>query len=343
MKKNSALIAQHSARGCGGAMKNIFCLFLTIATLGVGASAQAQQTRKVPRIGVLVTGPIFITRFKSFQEGLRDLGYVEGKNFVYEYRNAEGKVDRLPHLAAELVRAKVDVIYTASGESVLAIKKATKTIPIVFGTVQDPLANGLVDSLAKPGGNATGMSALAPDLGGKRLELLKEAVPRVSRVAFLWSPPNPGANVTLKETQAAAQALGLQLQSLEVREVKDLERAFEAAMRDHAQALTTAPDPVVNNARVRIVGFATKNRLPAMYAAPEFAEGDGLMSYAPSYSDLWRRSATYVDKILKGAKPADLPVEQPTKFEFIINLKAAMQIGLTVPPNVLVRADKVIR
>jgi len=247
MKKNSALIAQHSARGCGGAMKNIFCLFLTIATLGVGASAQAQQTRKVPRIGVLVTGPIFITRFKSFQEGLRDLGYVEGKNFVYEYRNAEGKVDRLPHLAAELVRAKVDIIYTASGESVLAIKKATKTIPSVFGTVQDPLANGLVDSLAKPGGNATGMSALAPDLGGKRLELLKEAVPRVSRVAFLWSPPNPGANVTLKETQAAAQALGLQLQSLEVREVKDLERAFEAAMRDHAQALTTAPDPVVNN------------------------------------------------------------------------------------------------
>src|SRR4030095_11764838 len=190
----------------------IFAIALTFAMCG--GMAEAQQPGKVPRIGVLVTGSLFFTRFKSFQEGLRDLGYVEGKNFVYEYRNAEGKVDRLPHLAAELVRAKVDVIYTASGESVLAIKKATKTIPIDFGTVQDPLANGLVDSLAKPGGNATGMSALAPDLGGKRLELLKEAVPRVSRVAFLWSQPNPGANVTLKETQAAAQALGLQLQSL---------------------------------------------------------------------------------------------------------------------------------
>ena len=323
--------------------KKIFGLALSALLYALCFSAEAQQAGKIPRIGVLVTSSFFLTRFKAFQEGFHDLGYVEGKNFVFEYRYAEGNLDRFPELAAELVRLKVDVIYTASGEAVLAAKNATKTIPIVFGTVQDPLASGLVDSLAKPGGNVTGLSALAPDLGGKRLELLKEVVPRVNRVAFLWSPLGPGAHVSLKETQAAAQALGLQLQSLEVRNRKDLERGFEAARRERAQAITTAPDPLINVERERIVGFATKNRLPAMYAAPEFVDGGGLMTYAPSYSDLWRRSASYVDKILKGAKAGDLPVEQPKKFEFIINLKAAKQIGLTIPPSVLARADKVIK
>jgi len=318
-------------------------LLLLSAFVSMAERAAAQPSTKLPRIGVLVTGPIFFTRFKSFQDSLRELGYIEGKNFVYEYRNAEAKISRLAPLADELVRAKVDVIFTASAEGVLAAKRATKSIPIVFGTVQDPLASGLVDSLARPGANVTGLSALAPDLGGKRLELLKEVVPRISRVSLLWSPLGESANPGVKETQNAAQALGLQLQSLPVRESEKLASALDAVSRERSQALTTAPDPVINNAREQIINFASRNRLPAMYAAPEFAEKDGLMSYAPNYGDLWRRSARYVDKILKGAKPADLPVEQPIKFELIINLKSAKQIGLTIPPNVLARADKVIR
>jgi putative ABC transport system substrate-binding protein len=316
---------------------------LTTFFLTTVCSAHAQQPKKVPRIGVLVTGPIFMTRFKPFQEGLRKLGYVEGKNFEYEYRDAEGRVDRLPERAVELVRLNVDVIFTASGEGVLAAKKATTTIPIVFGAVQDPLASGLVESLARPGGNVTGISAMAPDLNGKRLELLKEIAPRATRVAFFWSPLSPGAHANLKDTQAAATALKLQLQSLEVRERKDLEGALDAAIKQRAQALSTSPDPVINNARALIVGFAAKHRLPAVYAAPEFAETDGLMAYAPNYGDMWRRAATYVDKILKGTKPADLPVEQPIKFEFIINLQAAKQIGVTIPQWTLMKADKVIR
>jgi len=290
----------------------------------------------------LVTGPLFAVRFKAFQKGFADLGYVEGKNFVYVYRNAEGRLDRLPELAAELARLNVDVICTASGEAVLAAKKATGKIPIVFTTVQDPLATGLVDSLAKPGGNVTGMSALAPDLGGKRLDLLKEVAPRVSRVAFFWSPI-AGSKIVLTETQGAAHALRLHLQSLEVRDVSEFAKAFDAALKEGTQAIITAPDPVINNASTVIIDFATKHRLPAMYAAPEFVERGGLMNYAPDYGELWRRSATFVDKILKGAKPGDLPVEQPSKFYFTINLKAAKQIGLMIPPNVLARADKVIK
>ena len=306
------------------------------------ASAQ-QPAPKMPRIGVLVISPIFWKRFKAFQEAFQNLGYVEGKNFQFEYRNAEGKLERLPELAAELARAKVDVIFTASAEGVSAAQQATKTIPIVFGTVQDPLASGLVESLARPGGNVTGVSAVAPDLNGKRLEILKEIAPRVNRVAFLWSPASPGAQANLKGTQSAAKALKLELLSHEVREGTELQHALDAARKQRVQAIITAPDPVLNNARGLIVGFATKHRLPAAYAAPEFAENDGLMSYAPNYADLWRRSASFVDKILKGTKPADLPVEQPTRFELIINLKAAKQIGLTIPPQVLARADKVIR
>ena len=320
-----------------------FCGLVVLLVLAHGVLVHGQQsTLKVPRIGVLVPGPIFWTRFKAFQEGLLAVGLIEGKSFVFEYRNADGNLNRLPALAAQLAASNVDVIYTASAEGVSAAMQATKTIPIVFGSLQDPLGSGIVASLARPGGNLTGMSAMAPDLNGKRLELLKEVVPRVTRIAFFWSPI-PGAKSNLKDTQAAAQALKLQLQSIEVPERKNLTGALESALKHGAQAISTAPEPVINNARVTIVGFAAKHSLPAMYAAPEFAENDGLMSYSPSYADLWRRSANFVDKILKGAKPADLPVEQPTKFELIINLKAAKQIGLTIPPNVLARADKVIR
>ena len=263
---------------------------------------------------------------------------------MIEYRYAEGNLDRLPDLAKELVGVKVDVIVTTTVQGVLAVKDATRTIPVVFAGVQDPVASGIIDSLARPGGNATGLSLLAPELGGKRLELLKEVVPKIARVAFLWSAGSQsGAAFTVKEIQAAARALGLQCQSIEVRDSKSFDSAFEAATKERAQALLTNPSAVINTHQARIVEFAAKNRLPAMYAGPEFVDAGGLMSYAPSYTDLYRRAAIFVDKILKGAKPADLPVEQPKKFELVINLKTAKQIGLTIPPNVLARADRVIR
>ena len=317
----------------------VVLLFLASTTF-----VEAQQSGKMFRIGFLVTPSrsFFTARMEGFQQGLRNLGYIEGKNIVIEYRYAEGKADRLPELAAELVSLRVDLIIT-SGPALWAAKNATKTIPIVFTGVQDPVATGVVDSLAKPGGNVTGLSILAPELGGKRLELLNEVVPKITRVAFLWAGLGPGAPLSVKETQAAAQAMGLQLQSLEVRDLKDFDSAFEAITKNRAQALLTNPGPVINTHQARIVEFAAKNRLPAMYAAPESVDAGGLMSYGPNPTDQYRRAAVYVDKILKGAKPADLPVEQPIKFEFIINLKAAKQIGLTIPPNVLVRADKVIK
>ena len=305
--------------------------------------AEAQQSIKIPRIGFLVvpSRSFFADRMESFRQELHSLGYVEGKNILIEYRYAEGKLDRLPELAKELVGVKVDLIVTTSTQSVLAAKNATRTIPIVFAAVQDPVASGIVNSLARPGGNATGSSILGPDLGGKRLELLKEVVPKITQVAFLSGLI--ATPVTVKETQAAAQALGLQFQSLEMGDSKDFDRAFEAITKNPAQALLTNPGAIINSHQARIIQFAAKNRLPAMYAGPEFVDAGGLMSYAPSYTDLFRRAAVYVDKILKGVKPAELPVEQPTKFEFVINLKAAKQIGLTIPPNVLARADKVIR
>jgi putative ABC transport system substrate-binding protein len=284
----------------------------------------------------------FSARTDAFQQGLNELGYAKGKNIVIEYRYADGKADRLPALAKELVGLKLDVIVASTTPSVLAVKKASATIPIVFVSIADPVASGLVASLARPGGNITGLTILGPELSGKRLELLKETVPNVTRVA-LWNPANPGQVVIWKETQAAAQELRLQLQSLEVRSSNDFDIAFEAALRERAQAPIPSPEPLINTHWKRIVEFATKNRLPAMYGGPEVVDAGGLMSYAPDYTDHYRRLATYVDKILKGAKPADLPVEQPTKFEFIINLKAAKQIGLTIPPNVLARADKVIK
>ena len=305
--------------------------------------AVAQQSAKIPRIGVLRAGSLPDPFVEAFRQGLRDLGYVEGKTILIEYRYAEGKSDRLPNLAADLVRINSDVIVTADTPPTRAAMSATKEIPIIMGNVADPVAAGLVANLARPGGNVTGFSALAPQLDGKRLELLKETLPTVTRVAWVWDPGNPALTIRLKEMQAAAQALELKLQALEVRTPKELESAFEAAIREHAGALLV-PAVMVSPYRRQIVDFADKKRLPLIYDTREFVEqAGGLMSYGPDFSDLWRRAAAYVDKILKGAKPADLPVEQPTKFELVINLRAAKQIGLTIPPNVLARADRVIK
>jgi ABC-type uncharacterized transport system substrate-binding protein len=307
--------------------------------------AEAQQPSKIHRIGLLLapSPSFYAARVEAFRQGLRELGYVEEKNISIEYRYAEGKLNRLPDLAAELVQLKVDLIVTASNDGVLAAKKATRTIPIVFATAADPVGTGLVPSLAKPDGNITGSSNVAQDLYGKRLELLRECFPKVARVAFLWRSGGPRKNLPFTEMEAVAKVLGVKLQSLEVRGLDDFDRAFEAARREGAQALITYPDPVINAQQAQIVDFATRNRLPAMYAGPEFVDAGGLMSYAPRYTDSWRRAATYVDKILKGTKPADLPVEQPTKFELVINLKTAKQIGLTIPPNVVARADRIIK
>jgi putative tryptophan/tyrosine transport system substrate-binding protein len=313
--------------------------------IAVVPPVEAQQAGKVPRIGVLIpTSPSFYAaRIKAFQQGLHEHGYVEGKNMMLEYRYAEGTVDLFPELAAELALLKIEVIVTATEAAVRAAKKASSTIPIVFTTASDPVGSGLVASLAQPGGNATGLTIIAPELDGKRLELLKEAFPKVTRVAFFWRIGGPRGNLPFSDTEAVAKGLGLQLQSLGVRGVDDFAAAFETAKRIGTQAILTSPTPLINTVRELLLDFAAKNRLPAMYAGPEFVEAGGLMSYAPNYGDLFRRAATYVDKILKGTTPADLPVEQPTKFEFIINLKAAKQIGLTIPPNVLVRADRVIK
>ncbi len=317
---------------------------LVLALTMCGAAAHAQQPAGMPRIGILVASSAssFQARVEAFRRRLRELGYVEGKNIVIEYRYAEGKLERPPDLAAELVRLKVDVIVASTPRAVFAAKKASATIPIVFAAATDPVGIGLVSSLARPGGNITGLSLMAPDLNGKRLELLKEAFPKVARVAFLLGG-GPGGNLTLTEMEAAAKALGLKLQSLPVRSLDDFDSAFARAKREGAQVLITTTSPLFNDHQRQILDFAAKNRLPAMYPASEFVEAGGLMSYGPNYTDLWRRSADYVDKILKGTKPADLPVEQPTKFEFVVNLKAAKGIGLLIPPNVLVRADRVIK
>jgi putative ABC transport system substrate-binding protein len=325
--------------------RSVVRLILSIMLLAFCSSVEAQQATKVPRIGFLFGGSSFgySVRVEAFRQRLKELGYTEGKNIGIGYRYADGKADRLLSLATELVRLKVDVIVAPSTPSVLAGKKATSTIPIVFVSVADPVASGLVASLARPGGNVTGLTNFAPELSGKRLELLKETLPNISRVAFLWNPANPAQGLLWKETQAAAQALGLQLQSLEARSSDDFDSAFEAALRERTQALIAAPEPLINTNLQRIVEFAAKNRLPAMYAATEAVDAGGLMLYAPNYADDFRRAAFYVDKILKGANPAELPIEQPTKFELVINLKTAKQIGLTIPPNVLARADRVIK
>jgi putative ABC transport system substrate-binding protein len=280
---------------------------------------------------------------EPFLQGLRDLGYVEGKNIQLTYRSAEGKLDRLPALVAELVSLKIDIIVASSTTAAEAAKNATSSIPIVMTNVTDPVVTGLVASLARPGGNITGLSNMNAEYAGKRLELLKEINPKVSRVVVLWNSANPGTALNFKQTETAAQELRVHLQSLDIQNVDALERAFDAAIKDRAHALVPLSSPIVNIHFRRIVDFCAKNRLTAIYDRRDFVEAGGLMSYAPNRAEISRRAATYVDKILKGAKPADLPVERPTKFELVINLKTAKQIGLTIPPNVLARADKVIK
>jgi putative tryptophan/tyrosine transport system substrate-binding protein len=303
-------------------------------------SARAQATLgRMPRIGIIGDDP----DWDNFRQGLRDLGYIEGQNITIEYRYAEGMAERLPNLVAELVQLKVDIIVVGGSPTTQAAMKATKTIPIVMTNVTDPVGIGLVASLAHPGGNVTGLSNLGSDLGGKQLELLKEAFPKVSRVAVLWDSAAPGNVLWLGEMKVAAEALRITLQPVDVHGPSDIEPALSAIKKEHASGLGALRNAVTNNYRARIVDFAAKSRLPAMYPDREFVEVGGLMSYGPNFADLFRRAATYVDKILKGAKPADLPVEQPIKFELVINLKAAKQIGLTIPPNVLARADKVIK
>jgi putative tryptophan/tyrosine transport system substrate-binding protein len=310
-------------------------------------AAEAQQAGKVARIGYMVLSSDAPRFREAFRQGLRDLGYIEGRNFVLEIRSAESKPERYPALAAELVALKVDVIVVSGGgtPAALAAKQATGTLPIVFTNVGDPVTSGLVTSLARPGGNITGLSLVTPELISKRLELLTQAVPGVSRIAVLWQPgalEERTEKDRLQRAEAAGRTLGVRLQFLEVRGPKDFDRAFADMTRARAGALTDLEGPVFWSERKRIVDLAAKNRLPAVYALREFVDVGGLMSYGPDFADLWRRAAAYVDKILKGVKPADLPVEQPTKFELIINLKTAKALGLTIPPSVLGRADQVI-
>ena len=326
--------------------KTITVLTLCAMLSALSYSASAQQPTKVPRIGYL-SGSSLSTdaaRVAAFQHGLRDIGYVEGKNIVIEWRSGEGKLDRSLAHAAELVRLKVDVIVAAGGTEIRAARKATATVPIVMIRGGDPIGSGFVASLARPGGNITGLATLRPELSGKRLELLKEIVPKLSRVAVFASSGFAEYALVLKEIEIAAGPLGIKLQSLDIQSPKDFESAFQAAAKGRADAvLFRVRGPVLSPHRTEVAALAVKSRLPAIYETAEEVDAGGLMSYGVNDNDLYRRAATYVDKILKGRKPADLPVEQPTKFEFIINLKAAKQIGLTIPPNVLVRADKVIK
>ncbi len=319
-----------------------------ISTLALGLLAgplptEAQQTGKVYRIGYLHPGLVAARGVDVFRKGLRDLGWIEGQNIAIEYRGAAHKWDRIPALAEELVRLKVDLIVVVSLRVARPVQRATKTIPIVVALAGDMVGTGLVASLARPGGNITGLTTLSPGLSAKRLELLKEAFPKVSRVAVLWNPDGPVPTLAFKETQAAARALGVQLQSLEVRSPDDFESAFQAVTRERADALLTITDPVTIRYYRPIAVLAAKSRLPAMYPWRRFVRAGGLMSYGVNPADLYRRAATYVDKILKGAKPGDLPIEQPTKFELVINLKTAKQLGITIPPNVLYQATKVIK
>jgi putative tryptophan/tyrosine transport system substrate-binding protein len=313
--------------------------------LAAPLAAEAQQADKMARIGWLAVNLAAFPHVReAFLQGLRDLGHVEGRNVVIEYRSAEGKSERLPALAAELVALKVDVIVAPSTPEALAAKQATRTLPIVFAVAADPVASGLVTGLAQPGGNVTGLSILAPELIGKRLEQLTQAVPGVSRVAVLWQPGALGKRTEqdmLKGAEATAGALGVRLQSVEVRSPADFDRAFSDMTRARAGALIVLPSPIFSERR-HLVDLAAKNRLPAVYTWREYVDAGGLMSYGPDLADMLRRAATYVDKILKGAKPADLPIEQPTKFELVINLKTAKALGLTIPQSLLQRADQVI-
>jgi putative tryptophan/tyrosine transport system substrate-binding protein len=326
------------------APRSVLALALCAVPFALCASAHAQQPAKLPRIGFLGSNAAASSaRIDGFRQGLRALGYVEGKNIVIEYGFEEEKLDRQNALVTELVRHKVDIIVTAGAGATRAAKAATSTIPIVMSQDPDPVGNGFVASLARPGGNITGLSSLGADLAGKRLELLKEILPKLSRVAVFITSTNPGNAPALRETKLAAEAFKIQLQILDVLGPKDIEDAFQAAKKGRAEAFVVQNSPVSASHRKEIAALAAKSRLPAFYNRSDYVEDGGLMSYGVSFTDLAYRAATYVDKILKGAKPADLPVEQPKKFELLINLKAAKQIGLAIPPNVLARADKVIK
>ena len=323
--------------------RKIFCFALCALVLALGFSAEAQQPKKVPRIGFLSPAYEPSSVSEAFVGGLHELGYIEGRNITIEYRHGQGRFDRLPELAGEMVRLKVDVIFARGLQAAKAAKDATKTIPIVT-VASDPVGSGLVASLARPGGNVTGLDLTWQELGEKYLELLKEVVPRFSHVAVIWNPDGAGMSLRFTEIRGAAQTLRVRLQSLEVRgSDPDFESALKTATKGRVQGVIVLGNPIFRTHKTRLLNLTEKSRLPAVYEDGEFVDAGGLMSYGPNFAHLYRRAAYYVDRILKGAKPADLPVERPTKFELIINLKAAKQIGLTIPPNVLVRADKVIR
>ena len=320
-------------------------ILVAVILLAIAVVAEAQQPKKVPRIGVVVSGgPVLPSTIETFRQGLRDLGYVEGQNLLIEYRYGEGKLDRMPGLVNQLVEQKVDILFVTNQVAIRAAKETTKTIPIVMVSGNDPVVAGLVDSLAHPGGNVTGLSQLSRDLSAKRVELLKETLPKMVRMAVLWDPEGPGPRIAFKEYEGAARVFKLHFQSLEVRGPKpNIEGVFQAAKTGRADALIIVINPVIGVHQQAIVALATKNRLPSMWESDRYVERGALLSYAANLNDIFRRAATYVDKILKGTKPADLPVEQPTKFELVFNLKTAKQIGVTIPPNMLARADKVIK
>ena len=324
--------------------KGTLTLFIS-ATLVLAPAylAHAQKQASIPRIGVLLLGAPPNANLDAFIQGLRELGYIEGKNILIEYRFAEGKADRLPELATELVQLKVDAIFTTGTPAIFALKKATKTIPIVFFSTSDPIGTGVVASLAHPGGNITGISVLASELWPKRLELLKEISPKLSRVGMLWNKGNAGMALEAKATQEVAGPLGVALQDRGVKDPNELDVVFAVMTKDRPDGFLALMDPVLNSYQKRILDFLAQNRLPAIFENRTWVEAGGLISYGANYADAHRRAAALMDKILKGAKPADIPVEQPTKFELVINLKTAKQIGVTIPPSMLYRADKVIK
>jgi ABC-type uncharacterized transport system substrate-binding protein len=326
-------------------MMPLVVALLALALLATPIATEAQQARKIHRIGFLgnSTASLEANLVEPFRRGLSERGYVEGRDVVIEYRWAEGKFERFPELAADLIRLPVDVIVTAGTPAALAVKRATTTIPLVMIAVGDPVGTGLIASLPRPGGNVTGLTSIAADLEGKRLELLREIAPGLSHVAILWNPTSPFSIVAEKEARAAAQVLHLKSTSVGVRATQEFDQAFETIVRERPGSLLVLADRLFLHNRERVVDFATRRRLPSVYPYRELVEAGGLMSFGPSYADMHHRAATYVDKILKGAKPADLPVEQPAKFELIINAKTAKALGLTIPQSILLRADEVIQ
>jgi putative ABC transport system substrate-binding protein len=322
-------------------------ILIVVALLTLALIAGAQQPAKIPRVGILFIGGRDQPHLEAFKQGLRERGYTEGKNIVLDYRYAEGNVDRLPSLAAELVQLKVDVIVTTSGNSARAARQATRAIPIVLTTGADPVKTGLAESLAKPGGNVTGLSIIEEDLSGKRVEILTETFPKMTRVAYLWNPVavaySASGNLSYDQVEKATKAVGVQLLSYKVSSFAEIKKAFADMPKVRPHALVVLQSPLMTLNSKRIVELALEQHLPGMYPSNQFVQEGGLMAYGPVIADLYRRAATYVDKILKGTKPTELPIEQPMKFELVINLRTAKQIGVTIPPNVLLRADKVIK